>query len=180
VVDPQASGYPFIVVASLAGLLADALVQILSARIFGVARLVWSIASGFITGLAATLLVFSYGMAAYETSASVVPLIIVSALTYLSLGFCYWAFINLNITSLRIRVLKEIRHAPAQFVRHDDLIKIYNFQDVVDRRIARLLGFGHLARSGNRLVVARRELLYLSRILRLARILILPNGSGRK
>lgn len=82
--------------------------------------------------------------------------------TYLALSFCFWAFLNLNITSLRIRVVRHlVQHGGATAVA--DLLKSYSDVERLQRRLARLANAGQIEeidgrwrlRSSLTLIVAR-------------------------
>ncbi len=59
-------------------------------------------------------------------------------LSYLFLGFSFFHLINLNVSSLRIRILKEyLRHAPGA-LPDQVLLDRYNVSDMLDARLERL------------------------------------------
>jgi hypothetical protein len=58
--------------------------------------------------------------------------------TYLTLSFCFWTFLNLNITSLRIRVIRELLQAGGA-IAVVELLASYSDAERLQRRLARLL-----------------------------------------
>jgi len=88
--------------APVIGLLADVITQIGCAKAFR--RITLSIVAGVLCGLAATATCTVLGPTSPHRFASAATAI----LTYLPLACGYWTFLNLNITSLRVRMLREI------------------------------------------------------------------------
>jgi len=94
--------------APVAGLAANVFAQIACARILR--RLGLSIVAGALCGLLVTAL-----CTALDSTSAGIALAAdwaVAILTYFALAFGYWAFLNLNITSLRIRILREFCNLP--------------------------------------------------------------------
>jgi hypothetical protein len=58
--------------------------------------------------------------------------------TYLTLSFCFWTFLNLNITSLRIRVIRELLQAGGA-IAVVELLASYSDAERLQRRLARLM-----------------------------------------
>ena len=56
----------------------------------------------------------------------------------LTLSFCFWTFLNLNITSLRIRVIRELLQAGGA-IAVVELLASYSDAERLQRRLARLL-----------------------------------------
>jgi hypothetical protein len=106
---------------------------------------------GFLTGLAATIAA-SLGALFYGRSplADGAALLALNVLAYLALAFGYFNFINLNIASLRIRMLQEILEANGRISRAQ-LLCYYNADEVARLRIARLVRGGHLRERDGRL-----------------------------
>jgi hypothetical protein len=63
--------------------------------------------------------------------------------TYLGLSFCFWAFLNLNITSLRIRILRQLLHAGGS-MQMSKLLAGYPESERLQRRLTRLQNGGQI------------------------------------
>jgi hypothetical protein len=63
--------------------------------------------------------------------------------TYLGLSFCFWAFLNLNITSLRIRILRQLLHAGGSMPM-SELLAGYPESERLQRRLSRLQNGGQI------------------------------------
>ncbi len=70
--------------------------------------------------------------------------------TYTCLGFCYFTFINLNLASLRVRIMKEIKHSPTQSLSLEAILEEYDSRAIVDARLERLTESGHFVLRGDR------------------------------
>jgi len=58
-------------------------------------------------------------------------------LTYLALAFGYWAFLTMNSTSLRIRMIRELLNAGTG-ISHSELMTRYSAEEFLQRRLERL------------------------------------------
>jgi hypothetical protein len=67
--------------------------------------------------------------------------------TYIALSFCFWAFLNLNLTSIRIRVLRHLLQVGGT-VTISDLLETYSDSERLQRRLARLRNGGHIELVG--------------------------------
>jgi hypothetical protein len=102
-----------------------------------------------------------------------VGLALVNALTYLGLAFGYFNFVNLNIASLRIRILKELRARPDRSVSRAHLEDTYGVSRIVEARLARMTKSGQLVERGGRYDLGRREALRVAQVLWFFKWLIL-------
>ena len=140
------------------------------AAIGGGKNLAASIMAGVAAGLALTLLL------SVQADANVGSgLVLVNLITSLSLGFCYWAFLNLNITSLRIRILREMLERESQTITHEHLRGEYGEDEMLQRRLRRLVEAAQIRYKDGRYTVQSSALLVLAGLLRwLRKILSLP------
>jgi len=157
--------------APIAGLCADVIVQSACAHVLR--RVGLSIVVGGLGGLAATagiLARVAFTVPAALDAAAAAMLV----LTYLALAFGYWTFLNLNITSLRIRTLREILRGGEHGISRADLMARYSAQEFLRRRLERLELGGNLSCVDGRWRLASPKLLLLERSLARARALIIP------
>lgn len=159
----------FITFAPVLGLAVNVLVQASWTRLFHdqVGR---SIIAGLSCGIAADVLGIACGPAVLLRSASTWA---VTILTYLALAFGFWAFLNLNITSLRIRLLRELSHGH-DHVSRAELLRRYSPEEVLHRRLERLRLGGQLRLEAGRWRISSRTLLRLARSMALLRSVIHP------
>lgn len=98
-----------------------------------------------------------------------------SLFSYMCLSFCFWAFINLNLTSIRLRLFREMLNEHPRPISLDRLTSSYSDAEVIGRRVDRLLLKGHLKKDRDRLYVARGELITVLKLIRFLRKLIVPS-----
>lgn len=103
---------------------------------------------GFCLGLLLTIFLVILIVNENDMSTStLISTLIIDIGTVVSLGFCYFTFVNLNYTSLRIRLLRE-------FVMHGgklnlaDILQEYSTDAILNTRLVRLLNAGELQFDG--------------------------------
>jgi len=84
---------------------------------------------------------------------------------YWGIAFGYFGFVNLNIASLRIRILKELLASPEHKLDRDLLLARYDAKAVLDKRLERLLEAQQLEQRNGRYYPCRHTFLYLARIM---------------
>jgi hypothetical protein len=97
-------------------------------------------------------------------------------LIYGCLSYCYFHFINLGETARRIRILREIRLAGG-VIAPNDLQRRYNAREMLDRRVARLLGTGQLVLADGRFRVGKPLMRAIAATLVGLKLLFLGRGS---
>lgn len=86
-------------------------------------------------------------------------------LTYAALGFCYFNFVNLNVTSLRIRLLRELLERHPQGVARGEIFTKYGAEQILSVRLERLTRSGHFVHQENRYYTGKRSILFIARII---------------
>lgn len=89
-----------------------------------------------------------------------VPLAVLSVLSSMGLSYCYFTFVNLTATSLRIRLLRLLVNNPAHGRQPEKLLQGYSVADIVEVRMSRLQAWGHAKLKGDRLMMVQRPLFY--------------------
>lgn len=155
--------------APVAGLAADVFAQIACARILRRPGL--SIVVGALFGLIITVLFTALNLT--TTGIALVADWAVPILTYFALAFGYWAFLNLNITSLRIRMLREMLQSSGAISR-SELTARYSADEFLRRRLERLEASRQMSCRDGRWRLESRTLLMLARTMEALRALVLP------
>lgn len=101
----------------------------------------------------------------------------VNLIAYLALAFGYFNFVNLNIASLRIRMIQELAESGGRSPV-TRLTGLYNTETVAQLRIDRLTRGGHLVVREGRYYSGKRRFLIVARIFDFLRWAILGNGAG--
>lgn len=159
-----ASGYPLVVLAPVAGLLAYFVSQVALARSAQGRSPYVSLSRGFVTGLVVMSVLTALGLGQIQASRTdMTGYCLLNFVSYLALAFGYFNFVNLTVASLRIRLLEELREAGGS-LSAEQLGAAYNADAVVDLRLNRLVRGGHLVERHGRLVIGRRRFMVVARI----------------
>jgi hypothetical protein len=164
--------------APIIGLGANCLTHILCRKVFGL-RTDYALVCGFLLGLLITAGVIAANVPASASAGDLAGLWITLGLTYVALAFGFWAFLNLNMTSLRIRMLRELLHSEHGMSRVE-LFGRYSAEEFLRRRLVRLQRSGDLALVDGRYRLGSQKLLYLDRCLKVLRAVIFAGTARRQ
>jgi uncharacterized protein (TIRG00374 family) len=129
-------------------------------------RIGFSIILGLLSGLLADGLLLSWLDASWY----------VSLPTYFALSFCFWAFLNLHITSMRIRFIREL-HENDQGLSLQHLLQQYSPREAFSRRLGRLFNNKQIINRDGRWVLVSRGLLIFVYVSNFLRRLIVPKAN---
>lgn len=165
------------IVVPLAAVGLNAALQILLLRRFPRIGLLKSIFYAFGIGFG-VLIFFEFSFAAgFRVPVGVsIPLAIANAIIYAALGYCYFHFINLGETARRIRILRELYESNAG-LSMDEILKKYNADEVLQRRMGRLLRSHQVEEKNGKYYIARPTLLIMARIIVAMKVLFLGKES---
>jgi hypothetical protein len=129
--------------------------------------------AGFFVGLlAVAALSFMALLAMQAPLIDLLAQMALNLLSYLALAFGYFNFINMNVASLRIRMLEELLESGGSMTKQQ-LFGCYNTERVIALRIARLVSGGHLILREGRYYRGKAKFLLVARIFDLLRAMIL-------
>jgi hypothetical protein len=164
-----------IAIAPLAGLALTVLAQITVVHVSG-GKVGTSIVIGILGGLAVTLAVIALGRAgAPGATGGFVDIWLLGVATYLALAFGFWAFLNLNITSMRIRILRELLRAGGRLALSDMAVS-YTPAERLRRRLKRLETGGQITLENGRWLLGSWQVLAIARGVEALRSLLFPDG----
>ena len=124
-----------------------------------------SVIVGFGIGLGAQFLIELYFLHTVSLSISdSICSIVVSFLVYASLGYCYFHFVNMGETARRIRILSELSEAE-NGLSLEELLDRYNAQEILSKRIGRLINNGQIVLKNNRYYIGKPVMLWISRLI---------------
>lgn len=158
------------VIAPLVGLAVGVVGQVVAHWVAPRSPIVLTYAAGFLCGAIISLLtLFASGKPVgwYDP--------MVCLLTFGGLNYCYSNFVNLNFTSLRIRLLKELL-ATGGTARADDVARKYGSETILKRRLARLVEWGQLRESSGRFVALNGSFLRLALLFTALKKAVLGRG----
>lgn len=160
-----------IAIAPLAGLAIDVVTQIVVVHLTR-GKVGASIIIGILSGLALTLAVVSLGLTkAPGATDGFVDTWLLGVATYFALAFGFWAFLNLNITSLRIRILRELLRAGGS-IALSDMPAVYTPAERLNRRLERLAKGGQITCEDGRWLLRSWQVLAIARGVKALRGLI--------
>jgi hypothetical protein len=163
-----------ITIAPLAGLALAVLVQIVVVRVSR-GKVGASIIIGIFCGLAATLAAIGLGRAGTSgATGGFVDTWLLGGATYLAFAFGFWAFLNLNITSMRIRMLRQLLRAGGRMALSDMAVS-YTRAERLRRRLARLENGGQIMCEDGRWQLKSWQALAVARCVEAWRNFILPH-----
>lgn len=139
-----------------------------------------SIIIGIFCGLAVTLAAIALGRA--ETPGATggfADTWLLGVTTYLALAFGFWAFLNLNITSMRIRMLRQLLRAGGHMALSDMAVS-YTPAERLRRRLERLEKGGQILCEDGRWRLKSWQVLAIARCVEAWRSFILPCRDGRR
>jgi hypothetical protein len=96
-------------------------------------------------------------------------------LSYAFLGFIFFNVINLNVSSLRIRMLKEYLARDPAPLSDSELMRKYPAGDRLDARLDRLEAGGQIVRRNGRIYIRRRSVALIAHVFAGLRALLLPS-----
>jgi hypothetical protein len=159
----------WVVLSPPAGLAVSAAVHALLAHALRGKRIVVTLAGSAGAGLVATGALTLLGeRGPGGTTWEALPSLCLNLTSYLALVYVYIAFVNAHVSSLRVRILHELHHAP-EGLGAEELLRHYNAREIVNRRVARLVGGNQLRQRGGRLFMRPSDVVVIARLIALCR-----------
>lgn len=151
----------FYAVYPLIGLAINVASHILSFRYIFRPNLLKSVFFGFFCGIASVVFL------SRQMSHFIINLII-----YLGLSNGYFHFVNMGETSRRIRILREIAFYK-DGLTFDELLKRYNAEEIIDRRLNRLIKTGQITARDERYYINKPLVLVIAKFITGLKLLVL-------
>lgn len=165
-------------ISPVVALAANALAQLILFRVRKGAQFFRSIAEGAVCGAMVGAAITMVLIIKRDVAAgSLLIPFVTNGLSYLALSYCYYHFVQLGQTSIRIRIYTEIV-ASGCGLTVEEIAGRYNDSALMRLRLQRLLESGDLVERNRRYFVGRWRFVYISRILFRAKRLIL-GGKGK-
>lgn len=135
--------YRIVVLAPVAGMGVNILAHVIASRIHRGHGQIKCLLYGFILGLTFTLFLASGVYSGKTGKLDFSGYVLMDIISYIAFAYGYFHFVNINIASLRIRILREIIDLP-QGLSEKDLLSRYNAEQIVNRRIDSLVSSDQL------------------------------------
>lgn len=161
----------------IAALSLNVFLHILISRYLPKVNFLISVFAGFFTGLGA-LLCLDFLSSQYAGIALMdkAGYSVTGAITYLALGYCYFHFVNLGETARRIRLVRELEQSTTGLTL-EEILQRYNAEEIISRRLKRLLNSGQIIIKDNRYCIKSPFMLLASKIMVFLKVLILGKKS---
>lgn len=130
--------HAWLCLAPVLGLAVDVIAHLAATWLLRLPKLYPRLLVGAACGGAATVAIaFAGARSAELPAAETAAFLLFDAATFAILSFGYFNFVQLNISSLRVRIANEIHDSPAG-LEPQRLAKLYNARRIVDERLDRL------------------------------------------
>ncbi|MEX1049869.1 MAG: hypothetical protein WED15_10095 [Akkermansiaceae bacterium] len=156
--------------APLVGLAAGAVGQVIAHLLVPKKPIVVSYVAGFLCGTVVSLITLFFSRDVFSWADMFICL-----LTFGGLNYCYSNFVNLNFTSLRIRLLKELMAVGGR-ERISEIARQYGSEAILQRRLARLLEWRQLREDDGRFTAADGSFLRLAHLFTVLKKIVLGRG----
>lgn len=165
------------IMAPVGALMVNVAAQAALFRSSGGTHFMRSIILGFLAGLSVLALlgltrIFLEGWHTISLTTS----LLVDAPIYAALSYCYYNFVQLGQTSIRIRLYAEIARCP-EGLRPADIARIYNGEALIRLRIQRLLESGDIEVRDGYYFIGHRRLVPVANIIFAAKRFLLGRES---
>lgn len=158
------------IVAPLIGLCLNASFQICAFKSFLKSALLKSVVFGFFAG---GCCLFLLGLVIADRAGVIVENMIV----YILFSYCYFHFINLGETSRRIRILRELTESD-HGLSWAQLLARYNAQEIMERRLRRLIKNGQVIVTNDQFHIGRPFVLWMAYALMFLKRVLLGKRGG--
>jgi len=136
-------GYPILVLAPVLAMLANVFTHVAASRLNRGQNQIKCVLYGFLSGLAGLLFLAAVVSSADNSGPDFLGFILTDLISYTAFAYGYFHFVNINVASLRIRILQEIIYSPGG-LSEEDVLSRYNSGHILENRIKRLLASGQL------------------------------------
>jgi len=159
------------------GLSANVVVHVISFRYFFKLELMKSVYLGFVFGSLIVFLLELYVLLYWKISLlDFLFISITNFLIYLSLGYCYFHFINLSITARRIRILRVL-YETKEGLSLNEIMHRYNAKDMIEIRINRMLNNGQIMFKNNKYFIGKPLMLYMAKLVVMMKFILFNRRS---
>jgi len=167
----------FVLLSPVAALAVNVVAQIVLLRASRGSHFLRSIIGGFLVGFVVlgALDLFAVREAGWSLDAAL-KILVVNTITYGSLGYCYFNFVNLGQSSIRIRLYAEIA-ATGNGISIKELSRDYDEQALMKMRLQRLRESGDVVEKEGRYHVGRNRLVLIGAVIFAAKRFILGKDS---
>ena len=159
------------------GLMINVIVQVICSRFIQRLGLLKTVFLGFFVGMLSVLIIeFCIFFATSVHFTDFFMMFAANFITYASLGYCYFHFINLGETARRIRILREI-YDSKDGLSMEEILQRYNSKEIVDKRLSRLINNGQVLYKNERYYISSPIMLMITTVIVAMKLLLLGRRS---
>ncbi len=159
------------------GLMINVIVQVICSRFIQRLGLLKTVFLGFFVGMLSVLIIeFCIFFATSAHFTDFFMMFAANFITYASLGYCYFHFINLGETARRIRILREI-YDSKDGLSMEEILQRYNSKEIVDKRLSRLINNGQVLYKNERYYISSPIMLMITTVIVAMKLLLLGRRS---
>jgi hypothetical protein len=156
---------PMLLIAPAAGLLVDAALHMLLARVIrGLGPIRIQFLSFAVGGLITVAILAGTLGHSSLTAADKAGLLVLHVLIYACYGFCFFNVVSANVSSLRVRLIKELLAQDPAPIRKEILYSRYSAREMVFSRLKRLESGGQIRAAEGRYYLRRRGIVAISTV----------------
>jgi len=100
----------------------------------------------------------------------------VGMITYCTLSYCYFHFVNLGETARRIRIIREL-YDSKNGLTMEEILERYDAGDIIEKRIGRLLNNGQIIYKEGKYFAGNSTMLLMNRAMVLMKLVVLGKRS---
>jgi hypothetical protein len=165
--------YPWLVAAPIVGLTVDLVAHVLACGLMRGRRPGTCLLVGFVLGLTATV-VLSLGVLAglNRDGGDSAALLLFNAAIFLALAYGYFHFVNLNVSSIRLGILRDLLGAE-QGRTEEEILRPFDATKLVEGRLARLVQYQAIVEREGRYFSRPSVLLFIARGIALLKRVVL-------
>jgi hypothetical protein len=161
----------------LAAMAVNVIAQIAAYRLRRGSQFFRSIVEGFLAGaVALAILEFMLAPVSGRLNDNVILGLLVNVPIYLALSYCFYNFVQLGQTSIRIRIYSEIAARPGG-INVEQMRREYDDKALTEGRLRRLIESGDIVEREGRYYVGRNRLVGISTVIFGAKRFLLGKGS---
>ncbi|MDD5109050.1 MAG: GtrA family protein [Candidatus Omnitrophica bacterium] len=135
--------YTLLVLAPILGMVSNILVHVIVSRFNQRRSQIKCLIFGFISGLICVVILSLVTYCKQINNLDFIAYLLLGCIAYSAFAYVYFHFININIASLRIRILQEVIDSP-DGLTEEGILSRYNVEQMLDNRIQRLVDSGQL------------------------------------
>lgn len=139
--------YALLVLAPFFGMIVNILAHVAVSRFNQGRGQIKCLITGFVFGLICTVIIFLTVYPKQSNDLDFIAYLLLGCISYSAFAYVYFHFININIASLRIRILQEIIDSPDGLTQ-EGIFSGYNVEQMLDNRIDRLVASNQLVEKG--------------------------------